>query len=490
MSDSVDCRTERRWLALLVLAILCVKLPLLAIYGPVQAPDSSGYIQYAQFLLSDGKASLAISGNAHQSVFRIIGYPALIAGAMLAAGDFWPWPVVALQIGLTLAVTLLLVRLLRRLTGRLRWGLAGGLAYALSLPLVLDQMILTDSIAGSLLALAAGLLALRIAAGRRLTAPAALGIGLLLLLAFLVREATLILAGVGILPLALLAAVADRLPLRAGALLRRPPWRAGLVALLVVLPLLAGAQGYRQWNQSRFGVAFITTAAQTTIPQAMAIVAQRHPAIFDRSQLFDRVAADSFVTYDFSEIWTISQRLHAEYGLTADRIAAAAYDSYFRAWRRAPLQMLRIPLHHLRPGSMRAWLQPVPAVLLLDLWATGQGASLRRDILAGRWSLAPVYLLDLLCVVVAMPVFAAFLLGTPWRLWRQGLTPAAAACFGLWALFLALYAGYALVHLEPRYLVGVMPALTAVGMCNMIDLWRWHAARRAAAADKGTGNGG
>ncbi|WP_374468514.1 hypothetical protein [Ferrovibrio sp.] len=473
--------------ALLVLIILGVKLALLAVYGPTQAPDSGGYVSYADTLLAGRPASLAMHSFSDAQVFRAVGYPAVIAAAKLLVAEAWPWLVVALQIGLTLVVALLIHHLLVRQTGRQIWGLAGGLAYSFSLPLVLDQMILTDSLAGSLLGIAACLLAGRIADRRRLGLLAACGVGALLALAFLVREATVYLAGAGILPLVIAAAYADRLPLRQAGALRGQVLRRSAVAVMVILPMLASFQAYRLWNQARLGVPFVTTAAQTTMLQAMATVARKHPDIFDRTHLIDRVAAETFSTYDFIEVWYVNRRLGAEHGMTSDRIAAAAYDSYFRAWRRVPLQMLEIPLGYLRGSFAQAWFQPVRSLLLLEVWAREreQEISLRREIAAGRWTLAPVYLVDLLSRAIAVSVFAAFLLGAPWRLLRQGCTPEAVAGMGFWALFVALYAGYAMVHLESRYILGVMPGVTIVGLLNTITAWRWLAARRTGSAARG-----
>jgi len=472
---------DLRILAALILLALCARLPLLAIYGPVKAPDSDDYIRYADTILS-GILNLQqlASGMAPMTVFRVIGYPAVIAAAKLVAGADWPWLIVGLQTALTFAATVMLYRVMLLLCGSRPWAFAAGLIYSLSMPLVFDQMILTDSLAASLLIFCACWLAEPILTRRPLNIATALSAGLVLAAAFLIREANIYLAGVGILPLAVAAVCADCWPSRPWRLWRVVSWRRTGMLLLTVLPLLVAWQGYRMWNAQRLGVPVVTTAAQTTILQAMAIAAAHDPAVFDRGHIFDRVAAETFTTYSFDEIWKINTRLHDEYGMTADRIASAAYASYFRAWRHHPLAMIWIPLYHVRMSVALSPFQPFGSVRLLHLWATDSALELgtRRGVAEGHWVMLPVFLLDSACRAVALAIFVAFLFGTPWRLVRQGWKPEVVASLGFWALFVAVHTGYAMVHLEPRYLLPTIAGATVIGLFNLCDLWHWYRNRR------------
>lgn len=474
-------KTDRQLLAAIFVLLLAVRAVLLAIYGPVEAPDSGGYIAYANIILAGQLNNQSLAADlAPHTVFRMIGYPAVLAAGLLVAGKLWAWLVVALQILLTLASVAALYRVALLLCGTRVMAVLAGLAYGLSMPLVFDQMILTDSLAASVLILAACHLAVCILQRRPLRWQGAVVAGMLLAITFLIREASLLLAGTGLLPLALAAAFADRWPERPWRLLRLSGLPRIAIALAVLLPVLLTWQGYRLWNADRLGVPLVTSVGQSTILQGLAVSAQRNPAVFDRSHVFDRVAAETFSTYSFDEIWLINGRLYKEYGMTADRIASAAYTSYFRAWLREPLSMLWIPLYHVRMSVVLSPFQPFASVRLLHLWATGEALELgtRRAMQERNWTMLPVFLMDTVCRAFAIAIFAAFLFGTPWRLLRQGWTPQVVVSLGFLGLFVAMHAGYAMVHLEPRYLMPAIAGGTVVGLFNLRDLWQWYRKRR------------
>ena len=196
-----------RRILLALAAILALKLTLLAISAPIMTPDSGGYLDYSSMMLSSsgwlhdaGVANAAISVPA----LRMVGYPLLMSGARLLAGAGWAWLLALAQIALALSVLLRLCALQRPL------GLSPGamlfvvVAIATSSSLVLDNTMLTDSPHASLVTLAITALLLPAMSERPLGAWAALGVGLLLAAAFLLREA-LIYLWLPMLPLLALA---------------------------------------------------------------------------------------------------------------------------------------------------------------------------------------------------------------------------------------------------------------------------------------------
>jgi hypothetical protein len=82
--------------------------------------------------------------------------------------------------------------------------------------------------------------------------------------------------------------------------------------------------------------------------------------------------------------------------------------------------------------------------------------------------MAPAVLLRVASQTISIVVFAAFLLGTPWRAFCGRLNaPDVLASSGLWALYLAFLAAYVAVVIEPRYLAPVVAWSTLVGAANL-----------------------
>ena len=463
-----------RPLALLLLALAVVKVGLLVGFGPTVMPDSSGYVEFADFILAGRFSGGGLTeGDFPAMLFRIAGYPAVIAAAKIIAGKNALWLVALLQIAVSLTATVFVYRLSRA------FGLGSGLALltaaaqATSLPLALDPVIITDSLNASALTIAGCLLAVAVL-NRRLDVWVSLGSGFAIAAAFMLREATLYLAA-GFIPLACAAAFADRLVVNGAMVKREPLWRGAVKLACILLPLLLVQQAYREWNRSRIGVPIITTAAQTAVLSALVDAARDEPAIFSGNTPLDRVARSTLRTFDFSEIREINKRLYSEYGHNAIRMANDAYAAYFRVWREYPATMLRLPLTYLREWQTRLTVRPMASVRELILWNTGddQDFASERALRKGRLWMAPAVVLRRTSEVAAIAVFAGFLLLTPWRAWREDLrSPEVMAAMCLWALYLFFFTTYAFVHLEQRYLAPVIPGSLVVGVVNLRWLYR------------------
>ena len=78
---------------------ILLKLGFLLAFGPTFVPDTVGYAQYADAILA-GRVNDPdlLSGIYPVTLFRVIGYPAVIAAAKWTLHDAWPWGVVALQL--------------------------------------------------------------------------------------------------------------------------------------------------------------------------------------------------------------------------------------------------------------------------------------------------------------------------------------------------------------------------------------------------------
>lgn len=469
---------DRLGLALLLLAL---KGGLLLGFGPAQLPDTGGYVAFAQIILDGGLGDAGLNDAAIPiTLFRVIGYPAVIALCQGIAGGHWPWLLVTLQIILSVAALMGVHGLARR------FGLSRGMAAAVvlatgtSLSLVLDQAVLTDSLYSSALVLCLCLLSAPLAAGLPLRPVPAFGAGLLFAIAFLLREATLFLT-VGIAPLVVLAAFGGM------RLHRVPVLRALLVGGLFLLPIAVTQQGYREWNRDRVGAPIITTGAQTNMFFAVATAAHMDRSVLDGDAVANRTARDIYRNYEFVEVLTLVQTLFQQHGMNAIDQTRVGFQTYFAAWRDHFPAMAQMVLGHFRANQAQLSLRPVESIRELILWTRHDdgGFGRWRAVREGRWWMAPVMVVDGVAKALAILVFTAFTLLTPWRLLRgDGRTPANSAAIGLWLLYFAQFSMYALVHLETRYMAALVPSVLVVGTCNLHWLYQhWKRGRRASPND-------
>src|ERR1051326_1068419 len=89
-----------------LLLLVALKIPLLAAFGPTIAPDSRDYIDYADQILSGAFRHVDLVNDALPlTLYRPIGYPAVIAAAKIAAPGHWAWAVVLFQFFVSLVAT-------------------------------------------------------------------------------------------------------------------------------------------------------------------------------------------------------------------------------------------------------------------------------------------------------------------------------------------------------------------------------------------------
>ena len=454
-------------------ALISIKLGFLAAYGPTFLPDSGGYVDIGNFILAGRLNDPALAGGIFPpTLFRIIGYPAIIALMKAVSGEFWPWLVVALQFAFSFAATAATYRLARAFGLGFWLSFASATLQATSLPLVLDQAIITDSLYASLITLAICTLAIAIVRGR-LRLAAGIGVGLLLAAAFLLREATIFML-LGFVPLAGAAAFRNGLPAS-----------RKIVALIgILLPLILIHQLYLEWNRSRIGARIATSAAQTALVLALVDAARHEPRIFSGDTALDQVARQVVRNHDFFEVREINKRLFEERGRSAAQMAGDAHDAYFRAWREYPRAMLSLPLSHMNERIVYLMARPVTSLRDLIVWNTGgdNGFAREQALRDGRWWMLPFIIVYRFGQAASIVLFAAFLALTPWRFLAAGWrSPPAVAAAGIWFAYLTFFGIYAMVHLEPRYIMGVVSPAIVVAVANLFWLFEWLRARIPAA---------
>lgn len=466
---------DRRALAFLLGGLAATKLLLLLWLGPVALEDTGGYVAFADAILGD-RRWLSDAGLHDAAMpltaFRVIGFPAIIAGVKLLAGSAWAEAIVIAQILLSLLATAAVFCLARAFGLTIVPAALATLAGASSVQLVLDQCLLTDSLYGSLMILALAPLS-RGALESRLLAPRhALVSGLLIACGFLLREATSFL-------------VVSLLPLAAWCVSQSPGSKraAGFAAVMLFLPLLATNLAYQLWNAQRSGEHFVTTSAQTAVLQLLMVAAANDPAVFAGDSPIDRAAREVVRRHDFAEVRDLNEVLFARYHMTGPAIAGAAYRKYFEAWLRQPLAVAAAVVSGLGAQELHLAFRPLTSLEELYRWRHDRLLWDKRDwrkLTAVRTSQLPILLVDGLQKALASVLFACFLIGVPWQAvrafrreatlpWREG------TALALWLLYLGFFGTYALVHIEPRYMTPVVPFLALLGtlvLTHSVQKWR------------------
>ncbi len=437
-------------LAPMLASVLAVLPPLVAwmAYGMLILTDSHGYMDYAAALRAGTVATgpaLLRQAAVPVTLFRMTGYPAILAGLQAAFAQGWPTALVMLQIGANAMVAATAYRACLALRFGPCRAMVAAVLPACGFALVLQICVLTDALYAALLGGAALLLVARPTVGCVAVAAVALAA------ATAIREATVFLA-IGYIPLAVLAA--------------GPAWRRRLAAAALVVALSWGvAAAQIGWNISRGVGSVLTTSPQTVLVQAVLPLVQAGYPVFDGDDMFDATARSSLAAGDYAGIDTLHQRLFAQ-GMASVDMAKAASRAYWRTWRRFPTAMAAAALANLRPRYLAMPFQPLETLADLAVYAGDSRPVFGRfneewrmlrhgQVAAGLW-----VAVDLVTRMAGIAISLAAMA----QPWRRGADP---RLRGLWCVCATLIAVYTPVHVEPRYLAPLTPLVWVLGMAAL-----------------------
>jgi 4-amino-4-deoxy-L-arabinose transferase-like glycosyltransferase len=442
--------------------LVALKIGVLAIFGPASQPDTTGYVRYADEILSGAFRHVDLANDPMPiTLTRTIGYPAVIAAAKIVAGAGWAWAVVLAQFAVSLAATAMVYRLARAFGLGVWLSIGVGAAQATAMQFVTDQAILSDSLFGSTLTIAACLLGLAALRREPRSLLVYLGAGALVAVSFLIRNVIADMA-IGLAPLAI-----------AAAMVQRSRWRQCGAVALVFLPLVAIHVAYTEWNRVRIGAPVVTSIAQAALINALTEAAVYDPTIFSGSTPIDVVGRRILPKMRVERLGfeqETSAFLHDEYGWDAVRMSHEATLAYLRAWRDHPQAMIRHVFYHISETQLHQAVRPIETVRDVLLWTTGsdQGFARERAVRDGNWRPIPGVIVNWIAMTISVFVFLAFLVVTPIRFVREGWTAETGVSVGLWFFYLVVGGLYAAVHLEPRYLTPVVAGSIVVGTVNIV----------------------
>ena len=455
--------------------VLAVKLGVLLAFGPASQNDTLGYDTYANAILTGAFRHVDLATDPMPvTLTRMIGYPAVIAAAKILAGRDWTWAVVLFQFAVSLWATVMVYHLARAFRLGVWISLGVVAAQATSMQFMVDQAVLTDSLTGSTMTIATCILGLIVL--RRATAPLPvyLGAGVLIAVAFLIRDVVAFLA-IGLVPLAVVAALVQR---------SRP--RQLAACALVFLPLIATHFAYTEWNRARVGAAVATSISQAALFGALIEAAHYDHSIFSGSTPIDEVGRPLLKTMEAGQHgYEVDSNvaLYRDYGWDAVRISHEVTLAYLRAWRDHPRAMIFHIFHHISETQLHQAVRPIETVRDVLLWNTGSSHDFgaERAVKNGNWWMIPAVIVNWLCMTASVFVFCAFLVVTPIRLKREGCTAETSVSAGIWCFYLVVGGLYATVHLEPRYLTPVVAGSIVIGVVNIVRVIEFY--RRPAALE-------
>lgn len=453
-------RERTAWL--LFAGILAMKLALLVWLGPLIGPDTSGYVAYAREMAAGPQWRTAIDWKSAATPaisYRMAGFPALIYAAQTLAGAHWQWLLVAFQGIVAAYATARLFCLLDRIV-EVRWLAVGlALAQASGINLAFDQFVLTDALNLSLLMLAT-IAVFEIARGDRVSPGRLALIAGGFLGSFLMREATATLMWVWV-------------PLMVVAFWRAVPgWSAAALAVAVLVPTLVAKQAYTAWNLARGGERFVTTSYQAVLPQPLVMAYRFERRVFAGDGEVDRTAREVIKVHHFDEIMQLNHELFARHGWTAPQIMREMERRFWGSFAAYPAALLRGLWERQRFNYAFGAVAPVSSVnFLLSISGATEKNPVsfqtlsRRIFREGRLQFLPVLLADVAGRLVSIGLMLGLVVGLGALVMRGRQVwsvPLAAEALAAAALVGGFYMAHAIVHLEERYLMPMVPIVLIV----------------------------
>ncbi|HVH78375.1 MAG TPA: hypothetical protein VM782_03210 [Stellaceae bacterium] len=454
-------------LLFLLIAFGLAKGALLLVNRPSFLWDSGDYVKYADAILDHGRAFAPVNWGAEampKLIFRPPGYPLFLAAAkLISPSGFATVAVIGQTLLNGIAVALIFV-VAARLLGSSIAALAATTLYAASGSLLWDNAILSDSLFASLWNIVVFTLLGQLLGCWRVTFLRGLGLGLSWGCAVWVRDAGLYFT---LLPVLLMLLLAVR------------EWRHFLQTLMqltaFLLMVAAMVGGLVLLNLHRTGeLVFSITGVANWLQPIFEMQRRGYAQPFTGDDLISTAARETLTNYNGDDQLRFIDELHSRCRCTPTQLQSLEFSYYLAAVKRFPVAYARVVISNFNYFALGELVADPVATLdqFLELGADKPewripGFSLRHlTPLLQHFDLAALVLmlLSALAELISALIFTAYLLGTPYLLWRalrrRQITAETIAIGFLWLNFLGLSLVFSLVHYEARYALPVLPAAT------------------------------
>jgi hypothetical protein len=459
--------TNWRAFAYFLAAVIPAKLAVLYLIGPSIWPDTGGYTAFAEAILDQGRAFRPIdwiSGSAAPPfVFRLAGYPLVLAGAGLLSVKNYASIIVIFQIFLNVISIVLIFKVIAYLRFSVGQIIAVLVLYVFSDSLLLDNSILSDSVYSSLFNIVVFSLIGHAIGCWRLTLLGALGLGFLWGFSTWTRDSGIYFTYV---PVVLILAGAGR---NAGGYPRRLSF---LCIFLIVVIGMTGA--YAALNKYRTGEYFFSiTGVANWLHPVFAMAKYGYARPFEGDDPVSEMLREGLPDYEYPTQLAFIQKLHTRCKCTPTELQSLLFSKYLATVVHHPFTYLRMVwrnFHYLGLAALLA--DPVATINQFFEFATPlqykliPGLSIRNLLaLQQQFSLGRLLLmiLNLLSTAVAAILFTLFVFGIPYlvvQAWRrrEPIPPVLTVVAFLWFTFLSVSVAFSLVHYEARHALPILPA--------------------------------
>jgi hypothetical protein len=457
---------NHRAIAYFLGGVTTIKLAMLLLVGPVIWPDTGGYISFADALLHGqvfDHVGFASGPAAPILVFRLAGYPIILAAIKLISLPYYGQITVVLQILINTLTMVIMVRVLAGLsftTPQIVFAIG---LYAFSDSLLFDNSLLSDSIYSSFFNIVIFVLLGHLVAGSRLTLVGASALGLLWGFSTWMRDSGIYLT---YLPVGLLIAIALRAP---ASNLRR---FGHLFTFIIVIFAMTGA--YSGFNKYRTGEFFFSiTGVENWLHPVFDMAKYGYADPFNEDDLVSQTVREGIPNYEYPAQLALVEKLHQRCGCTPRQLQSLLFQKYLTTVTHHPIGYIGVVWRNFHFfGLVGLLADPIATINQFFEFATSlphkfaPGLSIRNLLdLRQQFSVVTLLLmlLNALSTAVATVLFSLFLFGIPFMmvcaLRRRAPIPLSLAIVGfLWFAFASVSIAFSLVHYEARYALPVLPA--------------------------------